>query len=182
MSFLAPPVFVYQPIVGYILFGFSAELITIPKDFKNPLWIKFLELLSVNNLTHAESIVLTNRLSVIYTLLYGAKNNRKTRELTKTEKRGYDIESLEDNKTLKIEVKGSEKSEPNLFLTTHEYEVLINSLSSKNEEYYVYIVGNLFENPKIYRLKGSAINDADTGVNLESYKWKKLTKVETIYY
>ncbi len=144
------------------------------------MWLKFLSELEVNKLSEKENRFLANKLSIIYTLIFEDQNNRKARELTESEKRGYDIESQEGDTSIRIEVKGSQKPEPNLWLPAHEFEVLVGTSVDKNEVYYVYIVGNVYDTPKIYRLKGTDIKGADTGVNLESYKWKKLTKAETI--
>ena len=161
-----------------LTFDFLSESI-VPEP-KNSVWLKFLEELGVNRLLDKENRFIVNRLSVIYVLIYENQNGRKTRELTESEKRGYDIESRNESILHKIEVKGSEKSDPNLFLPAHEFEVLVSTSENDNELYYVYIVGNVYDTPKIYRLKGEDIKQADTGINLESYKWKKLTKIETI--
>jgi len=146
---------------------------------ENPLWLKFLEELGVNRRTKAESISLVNRLSVIYVFIYEWQHRRCPRELAETEKRGYDLESHDGDAILKIEVKGSENPEPNLWLPANEFASLVRSIEN-NEQYYVYIVGNVLDVPRIYRLKGSDVKEAHTGVNLDAYKWKKLAVAETV--
>lgn len=149
-------------------------------DPQTPFWINFIDELGVNKPTDGEKKSIINKLSVIYALIYEDMKMRKPRELTETEKRGYDIESNEGEVILKIEVKGSENPAPNLWIPSHEFKILVDTLNKTNQSYWVYIIGDVFNIPKIYRLKGESIESEDTGINLEAYKWKKLAKAETI--
>jgi hypothetical protein len=143
-----------------------------PQNDDNVKWIDFLKELGVDRYTDQEKRDLINRLSVIFTLIFEDREGRTPRELTETEKRGYDVIS-KGQPGIKIEVKGSEKSSPNLFLSPNEYDFLLRSLDS-SETYWCYMVIKVLGNAELYRMKGEDIKNESPGINLS---WKQIRKI-----
>ena len=127
--------------------------------------------LEVDSYTDQEKRDLINKLSVIYTLIFEDREGRVPRELTETEKRGYDVVSKVGELEIKIEVKGSEKPSPNLFLSPNEYASL-----SKNENYWCYLMIKAFGSAELYRMKGEDIRGVLPGINISWSQVRQISK------
>ncbi len=112
---------------------------------------------------------LIERIAIRKTLEFEKNENRTARELAGSDKPGYDIISQsQDNKKRLIEVKGSAKSQPEIYLSVNEYL----TLKKESELYYVYVVSEALKNPVISVLAGSDLNKIDeTKVSFAYNKW-----------
>lgn len=152
-----------------ICFDFLSKDIVL--DISNPKWSDFFKELGVNDLLDKNAI--SNKLSVIYALIFEEEMGRAARELTETEKRGYDIESEGKDDIRKIEVKGSEDSSGNLFLSPNEVVALYDEKNTKN--YHVYFITNVYNTPHLWDIAGKDIIESGVaGITLSSGKWRKL--------
>jgi hypothetical protein len=122
-------------------------------------------------------------LSIIFTLIFEDLEGRTPRELTETEKRGYDIYSKGES-ALKIEVKGSEKPSPNLFLSSNEYNSLLHHTDNHNADndgaYWCYMIIKVLGSPELYRMKGEDIKEQSPGINLNWAQIRKIGKKSSI--
>ncbi len=108
-------------------------------------------------------------IAILKTIDYELKENRIPRELTGSEKPGYDVESIELNNIKRlIEVKGRQDSKPDIFLSANEYTALRRNPS----EYFVYVVADSLRTPILHIVTGKDLIEIDeTKITFPFNRW-----------
>jgi len=97
------------------------------------------------------------------------------KELGESEKLGYDIESKSENEERCIEVKGTNDSSYDIFLTVNEFR----TLRDKQDKYFIYVVINALRNPTLYSSQGNKLLQiGDVKVIMPFSKWKDVIDEE----
>ena len=125
-------------------------------------WKKFFMELGIDKLLDKEDDEIreiVERVAILSVLKYENDKNRNPKEReASASKVGWDI----DSSNRKIEVKGTSKpSQYDLFLSPNEQKALF-----KNVDYYVYIVTNTLNNPRIYVINGKKLSEIKDDIKL----------------
>ncbi|MEM3554890.1 MAG: DUF3883 domain-containing protein [Candidatus Micrarchaeaceae archaeon] len=131
------------------------------KEIKS--WFNFLRELGVDKKLDDGKIKndIVQRIGILTAIAYEKSKGREPHELTRSEETGgYDIESGEDEATgiietpdRKIEVKGSEKSNPDVFLNPGQ----VAELNTEPGKYFVYVVKDALTFPSLSVLSGEKL-------------------------
>ena len=136
-------------------------------------WKSFLKSVGVDSYLEKNGERVSQRIGVLGALKYERNNKRNATELTESDKKGYDIESVDsDGNKMLIEVKGSKNPSPDLPLTVHEHKIL----TENPAQYYVYIVADSWTKPIIRTIKGKELTSdiLDYRINVPFNQWKEV--------
>ncbi len=128
----------------------SSEFIKSKTDDEIIEWRKFFNELGVDENVDRKKSHIVQRIGILTALKYEERKDRKiARELGESEKLGYDIKSKERY----IEVKGSNRSNPEFTLKTNEFK----TLQKNPEKYFVYVIKDALQNPSLSVLHGEEL-------------------------
>lgn len=141
-------------------------------------WRRFFEELGVGEKLDPdkdEGKRIVQRIGIKFVIYFENKRGREARELGESEiMKGYDIESKSSSNERHIEVKGSTKNAPDVFLSVNE----LKPLQSGDERYFIYVVGNVYQGPILRIIKGAEIQNLDHKIIIPSRQWKRLVEEE----
>jgi len=158
----------------------SSEFITNCSENEIRRWLKFFEELGVDKALESEKKggrkeKIVQRIGVLAALKCEKEDGRTARELGESEKRGYDIESMSENKERYIEVKSTSDTSYDIFLTINEFK----ALRDKKEKYFIYVVLDALRKPTVHITQGDKLLEIeDTKVIIPFSKWRDLTDEE----
>ena len=162
-------------------------LLDIPLEFVDPVflsneraedWQEFFSSLGMVTKRSNRIGKIVQRIAVLSSLAYEKSRGWDAHELGESEVSGYDIVSKGADGTIrKIEVKGSSDIEPNFYLTSNEYQKLKNI----GKEYYIYVVTDALNRPKVNVIHGPDILDIQPSVFVVFSQWKPLVKESWSY-
>ncbi len=145
----------------------SAEFLEKSGDNDIRNWTDFFQSLGVDKMVHDRNTRkdIVSRVATLTALKFEEKRGRRARELSRTEETGgFDIVQtfqedpdegygfLESQERY-IEVKGSSKSNPDMFLTTRQFS----TLREKRENYFVYVVRDSLRYPTLNVTRGDVL-------------------------
>jgi len=146
----------------------STEFIKNETDDEINEWCRFFKELGVDEKIEREKDSIVQRIGILTALKYEKIKKRKPRELGESEKRGYDIESESKDERRYIEVKGSSRSNPDIFITTNEFR----TLQEKQDKYFIYVVRDVLRNPRLRITPGSKLLEiTDIKIIIPFNKW-----------
>lgn len=141
-------------------------------------WKSFFKELGVDEILSENSPKKNNiiqKIAIKKVLNFETNKGRTARELGESEHRGYDIESSFESELRHIEVKGSQKSRLNIFLSPNEFK----SLNERKDTYFLYFVGSALTLPRLYVIKGSKVLErVNPQVIISWTQWKRLVEEE----
>jgi len=160
----------------------SPEFIEDDNDDEIRKWRKFFEELGVDKIVENEKNKIVQRIAILTSLKYEEERVKKSvrkleelKELGESEKLGYDIESKSENEERCIEVKGTNDSSYDIFLTVNEFR----TLRDKQDKYFIYVVINALRNPTLYSSQGNKLLQiGDVKVIMPFSKWKDVIDEE----
>jgi len=160
----------------------SPEFIEDDNDDEIRKWRKFFEELGVDKIVENEKNKIVQRIAILTSLKYEEERVKKSvrkleelKELGESEKLGYDIESKSENEERCIEVKGTNDSSYDIFLTVNEFR----TLRDKQDKYFIYVVINALRNPTLYSSQGNKLLQIeDVKVIMPFSKWKDVIDEE----
>lgn len=153
----------------------STEFIKNETDDEISKWRKFFKELGVDERIEREKDNIVQRIGILTALEYEKIKKRKARELGESEKKGYDIESGSEGEQRYIEVKGSSRSNPDIFITTNEFR----TLQEKRDKYFIYVVKDALQNPTLCVTRGSKLLEiTDIKTIIPFNKWWESAKEE----
>jgi len=127
----------------------SPEFLESDDDNEIRKWRNFMKKLSVGKILE-KSRNITERIAILTALKYEKEKNRNAQEIGESRKPGFDIISKSTEEERFIEVKGTNKTRFDIFLTSNEF----NTLQDKKDKYFLYIVLNAFIDPLLTIVPG----------------------------
>ena len=153
----------------------SPNLIKGAKDQQIMNWREFLSQIGVDNKLESQKQSIVQRIGIKIALRFEQERHREARELGESEKLGYDIISNSSSGKRHIEAKSSSDPEPRVTFTKGEYK----TLQKEPENYYVYVIVDVFKMPHLYVIRGPKILEAALlFVSFASNEWKPLKEEE----
>jgi Protein NO VEIN, C-terminal len=150
----------------------SPEFVKDSNELEIQGWYNFFEKLGVESKRENKKFMrdVVARIGVLVALRYERKKGRMSaRELSRTEETGgYDLEQTDEqiegaalvqSPERFVEVKGSSKSDPDIFLTPKQFSML----HEKKEKYFVYVVKDSLGFPSLSVLRGDKLAEI-TGI------------------
>lgn len=141
--------------------------IYLDEDYRLSDWRQFFEDLGVESNLNKSMFV--EQVAIESALRFEEAEGRTAKALSRHEEvEGYDIES----EGRVIEVKGSDSDSPTVRLTTKQFS----RLKSDTDKYYLYIVRNALDTPRLVEIKGENVLDVGFSVRVDYSDMKDISE------